>query len=288
MTAVVALGGLYEEGKGVPQDDSKAMELYLQASAEIPNAAYKLACFYKDGRGGPQNYSKALEWYLKAANQEYPEAEYDIGLLYANGEGVPQDYIKAAEWFDKAANHGDAEAAYMLGNLHEKYLTTSPDYVQAAKWYHKAIELGYDGEIDQLEMIEKRILTRVVKKYIANHPVVNKGKDGFSEKSLRQIKSFFDIPGNEEVLLAHDDTFFKSGKNGFVLTNRGIYARPIMEKTVFTDWATFRDVRISKTFGGEVLADKRSLGCYTDADPAKKIMFKFWIDLQKLLRGIEI
>lgn len=49
------------------------------------------------------------------------------------------------------------------------------------------------------------------------------------------------IPPEEILYLAHDDTLFKSGKNGTVLTSRGIYSRDIGETIHFTDWKTFAE-----------------------------------------------
>lgn len=41
----------------------------------------------------------------------------------------------------------------------------------------------------------------------------------------------------EKIFLGHDDTLFHSGKNGFVVTDRGIYCREMWEETVFTSYA---------------------------------------------------
>ena len=61
------------------------------------NAQYSLGLMYEDGEGVPQDYSNAMEWYLKAANQGHAKAQHKLGGMYGNGRGVPEDYSKAME-----------------------------------------------------------------------------------------------------------------------------------------------------------------------------------------------
>ena len=48
---------------------------------------------------------------------------------------------------------------------------------------------------------------------------------------------------DEKVFLGHDDTLFHTGKNGFALTDKGIYCREMMEKTSFTSYAALEQTR---------------------------------------------
>ncbi|KAF9426965.1 hypothetical protein BGZ76_002528, partial [Entomortierella beljakovae] len=88
---------MYEEGNGVQQNYSKAIENYRLAAEEEPRAQYKVGMFYQKGYSVLLDYSKAMEWYLKSAGQGNPDAQRNIGILYENGQGVPQDYSKAME-----------------------------------------------------------------------------------------------------------------------------------------------------------------------------------------------
>jgi TPR repeat protein len=65
---------------------------------------------YDNGRGVPQDDAQAVNWYRKAAEQGLAEAQYNLGLMYDNGRGVPQNYEKAYAWLSVAAAHGDNEA----------------------------------------------------------------------------------------------------------------------------------------------------------------------------------
>ncbi|MHB1756862.1 MAG: tetratricopeptide repeat protein [Leptospirillum sp.] len=56
-------------------------------------AQIKLGGLYENGDGVPMDYGKAIEWYLLAANQEDVEAQIKLGGLYENGDGVPMEFL---------------------------------------------------------------------------------------------------------------------------------------------------------------------------------------------------
>ena len=137
---------MYENGLGVEQDYTKAMEWYNK-EAELGNssAMNNIGWLYENGLGVEQDYAKAMEWYEKAAELGNIDGTYNIGLLYYKGEGVEQDYAKAMEWWEKAAELGDAHAMYNIGWLYESGLGVEQDSAKAKEWYDKAAEAGYDG-----------------------------------------------------------------------------------------------------------------------------------------------
>jgi hypothetical protein len=72
---------------------------------------------YLDGKGVPQNDTKAVEWYQKAADQGFASAQYNLGWMYENGRGVPQTKLKAMEWYRKSASQGNSDALKNLSRL---------------------------------------------------------------------------------------------------------------------------------------------------------------------------
>ena len=71
---------------------------------------------YDEGRHGlPQDDQKAVELYLKAGELDCAEAYYKLGLIYSNGDGVEVDKKKAKHYFELAAMGGDAAARNNLG-----------------------------------------------------------------------------------------------------------------------------------------------------------------------------
>ena len=145
-SAMNNIGWLYENGLGVEQDYAKAMEWYEKA-AELGNidGTYNIGLLYYKGEGVEQDYAKAMEWWEKAVESGDAQAANDIGMLYYRGMGVEQDYVKAMEWWEKAAELGDAHAMYNIGWLYESGLGVEQDSAKAKEWYDKAAEAGYDG-----------------------------------------------------------------------------------------------------------------------------------------------
>ena len=103
MLALLALG----IGQAVWADDVPDLQKTLQ-SARQGNAAaqFNLGLMYDSGRGVRQDYTKAVQWYRKAAEQGNVEAQHNLGAVYVNGQGVHQDHKIAKEWYKKACDNG--------------------------------------------------------------------------------------------------------------------------------------------------------------------------------------
>ena len=61
-----------------------------------------LGVMYQNGTGVTQDYSKAMEWYQKAAEKGSKEAMIDISNMYKDGIGVEKSSRKAKEWLEKS------------------------------------------------------------------------------------------------------------------------------------------------------------------------------------------
>jgi TPR repeat protein len=138
-----ALGALYADGRGVPQDDGEAVKWFRLAAAQrLAGAQYALGMLYRKGQGVPQDDGEAVTWFRLAATQGYPKAQFMLGVLYRQGEGVPQDYAEAVKWLRTAADQGESGAQGMLGIMYEYGQGVPRDEAQAATWYRKAAEQG--------------------------------------------------------------------------------------------------------------------------------------------------
>lgn len=137
------LAWLYENGTGVSQNDSEALEWYRKAAEKgNADAQIELGKRYFEGRGVEQKYSTAAEWYRKAAEQGIARAQYQLGLMYSQGQGVERNYVEAAEWYRKAAEQGSKEAQRSLAGLFEYGKGVGQSYAEAEKWYQKAADQG--------------------------------------------------------------------------------------------------------------------------------------------------
>ena len=109
--AQFALGFMYDNGFGVPQDYKEAFKWYkLSAEQGDKIAQNNLGTLYDDGTGVPQDYKQAVEWYRLSAEQGYEKAQTNIGAKYYKGEGVPQDYLRAHMWSNLGASGGNKES----------------------------------------------------------------------------------------------------------------------------------------------------------------------------------
>ena len=76
------------------------------------SAQFLLGLMYDNGRGVPQNNETAVKWFTLAAEQGYARAQTNLGVMYGNGEGVPQDYVRAHMWLNVATiSEGDKNSS---------------------------------------------------------------------------------------------------------------------------------------------------------------------------------
>lgn len=92
----------FEAGKDAftRQDFAKLMNA---AEAGYTEAQYAVGLMYAEGDGVPEDDQKAVRWLGSAAEAGHPEAQFILGAMYILGEGVPQDYVQAHRWFNIAA-----------------------------------------------------------------------------------------------------------------------------------------------------------------------------------------
>ncbi len=100
------------------------------------DAQYALGVMYEDGRGVPQDSAEAVKWYRLAAEQGDADAQINLGFMYDTGEGVTQDNVLAYMWYNLAAARlppGEArDMAIANSGLLAKLMT--PEQVAEAKW----------------------------------------------------------------------------------------------------------------------------------------------------------
>lgn len=138
---VTAFGGQFEDGIAAYERGDYATAYRLMkplAEKGDAKAQHNLGVMYDYGRGIPQDFSKAREWYRRAAEQGTPEAQHNLGLMYYNGQGIPQNYTEAAKWYRRAADQGMADSQVNLGRMYYEGQGVSQDYVLAHMWLHLA------------------------------------------------------------------------------------------------------------------------------------------------------
>ena len=76
-------------------------------------AQYALGLMYDEGMGVPEDDAEAAEWFRKAAEQGLAEAQYTLGFMYANGKGVPKDSVEAVRWLSHGRRTGPRRGAVL-------------------------------------------------------------------------------------------------------------------------------------------------------------------------------
>ena len=105
-------------------------------------AQYNLGIIYSNGRGVPQNITKAVEMFGKAARMGLAEAQFNYGNAFHNGRGAEQNYEEAVKWFRLSANQGDADAQLNLANAYYKGHGVPLDIPTAIEWWKKCGRQG--------------------------------------------------------------------------------------------------------------------------------------------------
>jgi TPR repeat protein len=137
------LGYMYDNGEGVKQSSTLAVQWYLKAAEQgYMNAQHNLGHMYDNGRGVQQSSSEAVKWYRKSVEQGYSNAQTSLGYMYSNGRGVQQSDSEAVKWYRKAAEQGDMNAENNLGYMYENGRGVQQSDIEAVKWYLKASEKG--------------------------------------------------------------------------------------------------------------------------------------------------
>lgn len=130
------LGLVYQYGKGVPVDDTKARALFKQALDEgHVGATAQLSTFYLAGKGGKQNIDEAILLLKKASLASDREALYQLGLLSETGVGMPLDVAAAITYYEKARELGDDKASFALARMYEYGINNEQDLEKAALLY---------------------------------------------------------------------------------------------------------------------------------------------------------
>ena len=130
-------------GSAADDDEIKRIDILMEKGNA--DAFYQLAGFYKNGDMGlPQDETKANELYLKAGQLGCALAYYNLGNQYANGDGVEIDMKKAKHYWELAAMNGSAEARNNLGCMEGEV----GNYHRAKKHFLLAARAGYKNSLD--------------------------------------------------------------------------------------------------------------------------------------------
>lgn len=141
--AMLDLGQMHEEGRGVPKSIHRALELYERAAALESNwARAKVGALYLQGAEGlAPDYAKALEHLRRAAGAGHGGSRNNLGVMFERGMGVKADLATARELYVEAAGQGNAHAR---GNAEALFASGrgAPKGPAALDWYLGGAQAG--------------------------------------------------------------------------------------------------------------------------------------------------
>jgi TPR repeat protein len=176
--AILDVGTMYEQGRGVKKDVGRAVELYERVGERSYWASAKLGTLYLQGDGIPQDYAKARARLQRAAGGGNAAARNNLGVMYERGLGVGVDHATAAElyfaalagdnvqargnlerlfaegrgapagaarvaWYRRGADADIAAAQYRLGRMYAKGDAVPRNDEAALQWLMKAAQQGH-------------------------------------------------------------------------------------------------------------------------------------------------
>jgi len=117
-SAQAAVGQMYLDGHGVPQDPAQAA-VWLEKAAAGGNARARaqIGAMYATGTGVVQDEMKASYWLLKAANQNVRQSQRFMAQRFYYGQGVPKDLTQSFLYAALCARQGDPEGQAMTQEL---------------------------------------------------------------------------------------------------------------------------------------------------------------------------
>jgi hypothetical protein len=135
LDATALLGWFYDQGRHVPRDYARAIELYKRVVADNPSVQWRLGVMYDLGQGVPANPQEAVRLFRQAAADDDANANASLAVMFANGRGVRTDYVQAMRYYRRAADLGSSAGFLGVGILYHYGLGVARSADEAAAWY---------------------------------------------------------------------------------------------------------------------------------------------------------
>ena len=129
-----------------------------------------------------------------------------------------------------------------------------------------------DGESSSLSMTESA--EQACSAFLAHRD------NGSSFRSSTKIIRGLNI-GDDRVFLIHDDTFMKSGKNGFAITDRGIYCRDMGEDPDFVSWSEFGKMAKPHLEDSHIYSNGITVCYFTDSSETRPYLLELYEKLHR-------
>ena len=115
------------------------------ASSGVVSAQLALGRAYEEGKGLKQSYTEAVTWYQKAADGGSADGQYRLASCYEKGNGVEKNFPKAKYWYQKALQSGHSKARKQLSILSD-LTTQNKRTIQPDKKFDRLLARAQSGD----------------------------------------------------------------------------------------------------------------------------------------------
>ena len=132
-----------------PETDEEIIK-GLQKRVDAGDAINQLGSYYSKGIYGlPQDHTKALELWKRAAELGYTAAYSNIGVAYDGGEGVEIDKKKSVHYWEQGAIKGCTGSRLALGYIEKN----SGNMDRAIKHFMISVADGNNGSLKEIKQL---------------------------------------------------------------------------------------------------------------------------------------
>ena len=160
--AMLDLGAMYCDGRGVERSKNKALYWYKKAAEMLHPKAFRCLGYaleiplgYLDPNDEYADYKTAFGYFLKGAILDEPNSVYKLGDMYFSGKYVDVDrrfafklYEESYTYIDSIDDDSYASVCLRLGECYYRGVGTNQDIVVAREYIENAIE-GYKYRIER-------------------------------------------------------------------------------------------------------------------------------------------
>ena len=205
------IGMMYLHGKGIADDEQKALQWFILGSENgLASASYQAGRLFEESKTNPSNIVQSQYYYALALKQMIqedakdpsPDREYQIAQMLYFGKGCTPDYDAAWSWYSKSAESGNPHALFQQARMLQEGKGVMPDELLAQKLYLQAMQ-GFLQQITECPQKSPAIKFKIgtmyefglgVKQDIEAakewyHQAAEEGNES-AEERLNQIKAF--------------------------------------------------------------------------------------------------
>jgi hypothetical protein len=130
--AMLMLGDLYTDGRGVAKDPQEALRWYRAAAAKgNAEAMWRVGMAYLIGTAAPKDDAQGVRWFKMSAAKGDQRGQNSLGVMLKEGKGIARNPAEALRLFQLSADQGNSAALYNMAAMYRDGLGVAKDEEEA-------------------------------------------------------------------------------------------------------------------------------------------------------------